>query len=261
MTDGQTALCDAKIIPQGYLFGLTLSTAGGSVLFNVAAGSAVDSTGLNIMKLGAFQKNASVAWAVGSGNIGALDAGSLAAGTWYHVHLIKRPDTGVVDVLLSLSATAPTLPTNYTLFRRIGAMRTDPTPVLLKFSQLGDEFLWAVGILDVSTAAITSASRTLYSLTVPTGIQVNALIKPQITSTAGSTTFVVSSPDETDVAVGYTAGSGGVSIRTTTANDSAAAPMNVRTNTSGQIGGRANATTGSVSMMTYGWIDTRGKLN
>ena len=54
-----------------------------------------------------------------------MDTGSVANNTWYHVHLIKRPVTGVVDVLFSLSATAPTLPTSYTIFRRIGSMRTD----------------------------------------------------------------------------------------------------------------------------------------
>ena len=46
------------------------------------------------------------------------------ANTDYYVYLIKRVDTDVVDAIFSASATAPTLPTNYTLFRRIGSIST-----------------------------------------------------------------------------------------------------------------------------------------
>jgi hypothetical protein len=75
-----------------------------------------------MMTLAAAINKTTAAWAVGGGN-GALDTGAIAANTWYNVHLIKRADTGFTDVLLSTSATAPKLPTNYTLFRRIGWSR------------------------------------------------------------------------------------------------------------------------------------------
>ena len=36
-------------------------------------------------------------WAVGSGN-GGLDTGTITNSTWYHVFLMQRPDTEVVDI-------------------------------------------------------------------------------------------------------------------------------------------------------------------
>lgn len=138
---GATALTQMR----SHLAGLGLSTPGGSALFTVAAGIAADSTTTDLMTLAAsLQKAGNAAWSVGAGG-GSLDTGTIANSTWYHVHLIKRTDTGVVDVLTSLSATAPTLPANYTLFRRIGAMKTTAGGVWTSFTQIGDEFLWATG--------------------------------------------------------------------------------------------------------------------
>src|SRR6185312_14564198 len=131
MIDGPQAWSDTRraqarknisAVLAGHLYGLTLSTGGGSATFGIAAGEAADSTAVDLLSLGSAYTKTTAAWSLGSGG-GALDTGSIAANNFYHVFLIKRPDTGVVDVLVSLSATAPTLPANYTLFRRIGAMR------------------------------------------------------------------------------------------------------------------------------------------
>jgi hypothetical protein len=67
-------------------------------------------------------------WAVGTGN-GGLDTGTITDDTFYYIHVIKRTDTNVVDVLFSLSRTAPTLPANYTKFRVIGAIKTTTSDV------------------------------------------------------------------------------------------------------------------------------------
>jgi hypothetical protein len=157
---------------KGHLYGLTLSTAGASTTFSVASGQAADSTGLALMRLGSTYNKTTAAWALGSG-VGALDTGSISANTWYHAHLIQRVDTGVVDVLFSLSPTAPTLPTNYTLFRRIGSMRTNISAQWTRFIQDGNTFMWAAPVNDVQVAnpGVTAVTR---SLTVPTGIRVLA---------------------------------------------------------------------------------------
>jgi len=52
---------------------------------------------------------------------------SLAASTWYYTYFIYNPATGDVSSLASLSPTAPTLPSGYTHYRRMGAFRTDAT--------------------------------------------------------------------------------------------------------------------------------------
>jgi len=56
-----------------------------------------------------------------------LDTGVLAANTWYAVWAIYSPSTGTAAGLLSLSSTAPTLPTGYTYQARLGWVRTDGT--------------------------------------------------------------------------------------------------------------------------------------
>ena len=52
---------------------------------------------------------------------------SVAASTWYYYYFIYNPTTGDVAALASLSANSPTLPSGYTYFRRMGALRTDAT--------------------------------------------------------------------------------------------------------------------------------------
>jgi hypothetical protein len=53
-----------------------------------------------------------------------LDTGAEAANTWYAIHVIDGPAVATAS-LLSLSATAPTLPASYTVFRRIGWIRNN----------------------------------------------------------------------------------------------------------------------------------------
>lgn len=99
-----TAYADAaaaKALIRSYLAGLTLSTAGASATFGIAAGVAADSTNVSMMSLATAYTKTTSPWAVGSGS-GALDVGvSIINNRWYHTYLIQRPDTGVVDVLVS----------------------------------------------------------------------------------------------------------------------------------------------------------------
>jgi hypothetical protein len=243
-------------MPRGYLSGLVLSTAGGSASFGVAAGQAVDSTNVDVLNFPSAVTKTTGPWAVGSGN-GALDTGAIAINTWYHVYLIKRPDTGVVDVLISLSATAPTLPSGYTLFRRIGAMRTDPSLHWTSFTQFGDEFLWATAVADVPNTAIGSVP-TSYYLSVPPGVNVNALIQVYYTNSTGAFTVLIYALDRgaqatTVPSPNWTFSNPSTSVYT-------GAPINVRTNMSSQIGAIAAISAGNaLYIYTYGWIDRRGR--
>lgn len=65
----------------------------------------------------------------------ALDAGSLAASTWYNVWIISNGLT--VAGLLSLSATAPTMPAGYVYKVRVGAVRTGGSSTFLRTIQRG----------------------------------------------------------------------------------------------------------------------------
>lgn len=76
---------------------------------------------------------------------GGLDtADSLAASTWYYFYLIYNPATGDTSSLASLSASSPTLPSGYTHYRRMGALRTDATankyPLRMAWSDSNAEY-------------------------------------------------------------------------------------------------------------------------
>ncbi len=65
-----------------------------------------------------------------------IDTGALANNTWYHVWLISNGTT--TACLLSLSATAPTMPSGYTFKHRIGAQRTGGAATFLRLFQKGN---------------------------------------------------------------------------------------------------------------------------
>jgi hypothetical protein len=201
----------------------------------------------------AFTKTTS-AWALGTGN-GSLDTGAIANTTWYHAYLIQRVDTGVVDVLCSLSATTPTLPTNYTLFRRIGAMLTDGSAHWVLFTQNGDEFLWSTPTLDVAVAASTPQTAVSYTLSVPTGVVVGAMVAGNFQNTAAAVSALLSSLATADTLPAVN----GIGV-TSNGNTASTLSQTVRTNTSAQIRGRiVGNINSSLYLTTQGWIDRRGR--
>lgn len=244
---------------RSYLSGCTLSTAGASATMSISAGAAMDSTNAYLMQLSAIAKTTS-GWAVGTA-AGGLDTGTIGNNTWYHFYVIRRPDTGVVDVVFSTSASSPTLPTNYTQFRRIGSGRTNGSAQWTQFLQRGDEFLWFSPVLDVD---VTNEPTTavLRTMTVPTGVKVQALMNARQDPTGTSTDVYFSDPDITDLAPSQTAAPlSSFSARSGGGIPIVSAQVRCQTNTSAQIRTRHSA--GSVSnsfrVATYGWVDTRGR--
>jgi len=230
----------------GVLYGLTLSTAGSSTTFAVAAG------GASGMVLASSISKTTGSWSVGSTN-GSLDTGTVANSTWYHVWLIQRVDTGVVDVLTSLSATAPTMPANYTIKRRIGSMKTNGSAQWTAFSQNGDEFLWLAPVGDADTVTPANTSAASLTLTVPTGVKVDARFTFELDWVSGAPNGYISSLDQTDISTGF------IGPYVTTDSQSSIVDMEVRTNTSAQIRVRFNATTCVYYCYTNGWRDSRGR--
>lgn len=249
-------------LPSGHLYRLTLSNNGTDANndIDIAAGECRDDTdAVDIEIASAITKRLDAAWAVGT-NQGGLDTGSIAD-TTYHVWIIKRSDTGVVDVLFSTSATAPTMPTNYDYKRRIGSIvRTGAA--IKAFVQDGDDFRWASPVLDVnSTNPGTSAvTRTL---TVPLGIRVKALIalRGEGTSAAANPNGILIS----DLSVADIAPAGKFNIYIYTGlagTTNGTGVVEVWTNTSGQVRSRleVSAAGTTILMVTHGWMDRRGRL-
>lgn len=241
-------------LPTGYLYGLTLSNNGSDANndIDVSSGSCRDSTDADNMVLAAITKRLDATWVVGT-NQGGLDTGVKANTTWYHVWVIKRVDTGVVDVLFSLSVSAPTMPANYTLKRRIGSIITDGSGNLRAFIQLGDVFRYVTPIQDVSINNL-STTAVLYTLSTPLGYKARPLVRTLTGNT--SAVIILTSPDETDsaasatesVAPGFDLGGGDISTQ----------PF-LYTNTSSQIRARASAAASTLYINTRGWIDTRNR--
>lgn len=240
------------VVP-GQIFGLTLSTAGSSATFSIAAGSASDKNNADSIVLAAALSKTTSAWSVGSA-AGGLDTGAIANSTWYHVHLIKRVDTGVVDALISTSATAPTMPTNYTLSRRIGSIQTNGSAQWVKFNQQRDRFD-RLAVSDF-TAGGTSAA-TLRTLSVPTGAIVLPIcsIVVQAINNTSSVVQVAPASDATllvNAAYGYE----GAAAEGSNSGTYFYAPP---TNTSGQIYVAVPNFSSSAVLSTSGWIDGRGQ--
>ncbi len=245
-------------IPRGYIQGYTLSTPGSSSSMSVTAGQATDSTNAAVILMASSITKTTGSWSVGSAN-GCLDTGAIAINTWYHFYAILRPDTAVVDVLCSTSVSAPTMPTNYTKARRIGAGKTNGSSLWITFTQLEDQFLWTDAVLDVNstnpgTAAVSS------TLSVPTGLKVWAILNQTLTTGAGGASAgLLSSLDQTDTA----ASTSSLPLANIYAPVSgvAANRLEIRTNTSAQIRRRLSFSDANVihRLATVGWIDPRGK--
>ena len=243
-------------IERGHLSGFTMSTAGSSATMTIAAGQATDSTNAAVITLGSSLAKTTGAWSVGAGN-GCLDTSSIANNTWYHFYAIYRSDTLVVDVLCSLSATAPSMPSGYTHQRRLGAGRTDGSSNWTAFNQFGDEFLWSTSVLDVNTTN-PGTSAVSSSLTVPTGVKVFARIRRIIvTGAGGAVSDLVSAIDTADAAPSLSAAPGATLY--VPASSSGAELLTIRTDTSRQVRSRLSFSDGSTiaRMVTIGWIDRR----
>ena len=234
---------------RSYLAGLALANNGSDATndLDVAVGECRSDDDAEDLALGtALTKRLDAAWVVGN-NEGGLDTGAIA-NTTYHVFLIKRPDTGVVDALFSASL-SPTMPTNYTKKRRLGSI-TRVSGAIRPFKQHGDTFLWVTPTLDVNTTS-SGTTRTARQLTCPTGLALWALVQGSATDA-----HVFLSPDITDAAASET-----VAPLTTWRAQGATFAMGkaqVLTNTSAQIFTRS-VSDNVLRIVTEGWIDRRGR--
>lgn len=195
-------------------------------------------------------------WVVGN-NQPKLDTGSEATSTWYHVFVIMRPDTGVVDILFSTSATTPTMPSNYTKKRRIGSFYNDSGSTIRPFYQQGDYFHYQDSL--VLLANSSTAIDALTYVGVPTGVNVQPILSYWIGSnTSDNTSLVFSDARPGDQSV-YVYASW-----TAYSSDEACGnmPGGIFTDTSGRIWVEffdGTAGTGALYLDVNGWIDDRGR--
>lgn len=252
--------------PQDYIAGLTPSWTSTTVIGVSNGGNCRDSTNAaDITLSGAFTKGTG-SWVAGTGN-GGLDTGTISSSSAYHWYVIKKASDGTGDLLFSLSATSPTMPSGYTYFRRIFSMKTNGSTQWTKFysRNIGTSVMiqWDVPVEDINVTN-PGTSAVLRTLSVPTGITVRPFFRAQSTNVSTNNFVLITSPDQTDSTPSTTL----YTYRCTNADEvagiSTLAPAfdgagTIYTNTSGQIRTRQSASGASdpFRIVTSGWIDDR----
>jgi hypothetical protein len=160
------------------------------------------------------------------------------------------------DLLASASYPSPTMPSGWTAKQCLGSVLTDGSSHIRSFQQYGDQFWLTTPVLDVN-ASNTTAS-TLRSLTVPTGVKVQAILDAYVTG--GSGLLYLTPPDITDENASALRPTAVAAISGVAASVSSAAEANIWTNTSGQIRSNANLSSATYNVLTKGWRDPRRRL-
>src|SRR3990167_11415009 len=187
---GNLALVGDESMPRGHIWGLTMSNAADAVNdITVAVGEARNEDDTEDMTLaGAITKQLDAAWAVGTA-AGGLNTGAKANDTWYEVHLIKRTDPGVVDVMFTTTANRATLPTSYDKQRRIGWIRNNGVPTILAFTQVEEYVTLTTQRNDVD--ATSTASAAAVTLTAPPNSVARFRAATTCTTSTNTTTSLV----------------------------------------------------------------------
>lgn len=183
---GVTVISGAAV--QGAFKNLAISATGLAATVTVTCDELVLGDGA-----GTYATERNISGAITTTNTGAngLDTGTLAASTWYSIWRIGKTD-GTRAFLFSLSATAPTMPSGYTLKARIGWFYTDATvnKYPFAFKQTGRSAQWVcIGGVPLRTMASGIAGNT----TTPTYVAVGtANFAPP---TAGKIKVLVNCPN------------------------------------------------------------------
>ncbi len=254
----------STIANRTHISGLQLANSAGDPTndIDIGPGEAVSSdSSYYLMQLaGGITKRLDAAWAVGTGN-GGLDTGSIA-NTDYHVYLIRRPDTGVVDGIFSASASLPALPSGYTQYRRVGTIKRQSNAIVL-FAQFLDTFYLQVPRQDLNQGN-PGTSGVARTLTVPSGIVVEAIYTVDISSQTTTALYacLMTATTQADSAAAYgSVMTLGLQTGSAAGFYRASVVNRTWTNTSGQVRQRFSASDANMAttIVTHGWVDLRGK--
>ncbi|PCJ56756.1 MAG: hypothetical protein COA65_10180 [Rhodospirillaceae bacterium] len=245
------------VLPRGYIGGLALNNnvTDATNDIDIAPGTARDGGHTaNILLAAAITKRLDAVFVEGTA-AGGLDTGAKAASTFYSVWLIDGTGKST-DVLFSLSSTAPTMPTGFTIKRRIGWIGTDGASAILAFIQDGDRFDLKSFLTDfsgtqtagVATRTVTAPPNTSYLGNF--GIQASAV---------GTTYLAVTALDQTDItpAAGLSSVDG-VKQDVSGTNGTGSDQLAIRVDGSSQLRTRVSVDT-ILRVTAHGWFDNRGR--
>jgi len=219
----------------------------GEGIFNFSDGSGQ-------ARASALTKQIDASWVAGN-NTGGLFSGTVAASTTYHCFAITNPTTGNVDFGFDTDVNAANAPSGYTKHQRVGSLLTDGSANIFGFkmkfiSSTSAEFLYNGNIIDFAGFPPITSSNTDLVLSLPTGINIGALLHGGIGHAGAAMLYLLKSKIEGDFR--NVGGIGNVSQD----RDAFSAPP-ILTDTSATIihgydSGLGNA---SVTLNTAGWLD------
>ncbi|MCB9980770.1 MAG: hypothetical protein H6863_06525 [Rhodospirillales bacterium] len=236
------------------LYGLGLSNNATDAVndIDIAAGAAVDDTGVYLMELtSGLTKQLDAAFTAGD-DAGGLDTGS-AANNPYYVFLILNPSSGAVDVLFSASASSPTMPSGYTVKKYIGAFLREGGSIV-GFVQTGKNiFRRKVPVTDINVNN-SGTSAVLRTLSVPANV-IASLTAAINNGTNNQVAVLLTATAETDTAPSGTLFTLQGPHNSTTHHEEAF--VQIPADSSRQIRSRQDKSGASDNfmIMTHGWID------
>lgn len=188
----------------GMLEGLTLSNNVADIVNDLDIAPGVARTiadDFTMVLAGGLTKRLDATWTVGN-NGGMLASGAALADTTYHVFLIRRTDTGVVDIAADQHTGGANIPGNtnaaYTQRRRIGSI-IRAGGAIRKFLQIGDYF-W----LESPTREVTATNPGIAAVTRTLGWPINLNVIGMMLAGGNATTAawfgLVTSLEQADIA-------------------------------------------------------------
>lgn len=253
------------ILPKMHIYGLTWANNAGDATndLDFAGGGCMDATGTDWIEIAATTKQTDAVWAADNGSTptGGLDLIGSAGNNDMYVWAIKNPTTGATGILFSLSSTAPTMPTGYTLKRLVNwYKRSGGTIVAAKQYETaggGLEMAWAVPTLDVNLANTLTTSGRTDALKVPLNLSTTAHFNVEVHDAASIFKVWIYNPDQTSAAPsGSVAPLANITVPTGIAIQQLG--MSIRTSPTGTIGARADlATVDEYRIVTIGFTWSR----
>lgn len=251
-----------------YPVGLAVSSGTDSAHdIDIATGSMPDSASAQVLTLSSgFTKQIDATWAVGTAAGGLFSGASLTADTVYHAFLIEKDLDSSIDVGIDDNLTATNIETGYTAFGRVASFKTDSAANIIPFYQtrIGSQTIVRLHapVLDVDELTSLAASRTTFTLSVPTGFKVMAHLSVYMNKVDEA--IMILDPDadrviplDSQPAGDFTApilctisDGGGGSV-----NGNNNRMVDIMTDTTGSITAESTAAATTFAVTTHGWTE------
>lgn len=251
-----------NVVLTNYISGLNHSNDGTTpnTTLDISAGAAMDSTNAQLFSIGAFTKKTSGAWTSGSGNNGMGNGLTVANNTWYNVCL--TPNGGTPDIYFDTNPACSNKPAGVSgsLFRRIGAFRTDGSANITAYKCVAGWCTWATPFVEpIAGNVAPTGSLTGYVMSgVPLNVPTRASIRGIWNSASAGDRVLFANGDETAALDGTTSGRNR-SVALQAAATSIDFSFDLMTNASSQIKLQGSTAGTVLDFNTFAYYDFRGQ--